>query len=298
MTSAFLVEPAPAKLNLFLHVVGRREDGYHLLETLFVFTEAGDELAVSAANSLSLTIQGAYAGVLTGETQDNLVLRAARALAEASGQMDPGSGKRWGAQLVLRKNLPVAAGLGGGSADAAAALRALNRLWGLNWPLDRLADIGGALGADIPACVYSRPMWGCGIGTELSPARLMEALPVVLVNPGVPLATPDVFRKYAATRQGFTAELDAHAALQPSLEWAAGLSNDLESAARACLPLLDDVRGALARQDGARLVRMAGSGPTWFAVFGNRAQARMAAARLREAQPGWWVAETTVKCSQ
>lgn len=292
MTSAFLAEPAPAKLNLFLHVVGRREDGYHLLETLFVFTEAGDELAVSAANSLSLTIQGAYAGVLNGETQDNLVLRAARALAEASGQ------KSAGAQLVLRKNLPVAAGLGGGSADAAAALRALNRLWGLNWPLDRLADIGGTLGADIPACVYSRPMWGRGIGTELSPARLMEALPVVLVNPGVPLATPDVFRKYAATGQGFTAELDAHAALQPSSEWAAGLANDLESAARTCLPLLDEVRGALVLQKGARLVRMAGSGPTWFAVFGDKAEAGVAAERLREAQPGWWVAETTVKCSQ
>ena len=293
MTSEFIVEPAPAKLNLFLHVVGRREDGYHLLETLFVFTEAGDELSVFAANELSLTIEGPYAGVLSGESQDNLVMRAARALADASAR------KTAGARLVLRKNLPVAAGLGGGSADAAAALRALNRLWGLNWPLDRLAEIGGTLGADIPACVFSQPMWGRGIGTELSPARLTEALPVVLVNPGVPLATPDVFRKYAATGQGFTAGLGAQTDLpQPSLAWAAGLANDLESAAMACLPLLDDVRDALACQDGARLVRMAGSGPTWFAVFGDRAQAGKAADRLCRSQPGWWVAETTVMCNQ
>ena len=293
MTSERLVEPASAKLNLFLHVVGRRADGYHLLETLFVFTEAGDELTVSHADELSLTIEGPYAGVLAGEAQDNLVLRAARALAEAAGLPTAG------ARLVLRKNLPVAAGLGGGSADAAAALRALNRLWALNWPLERLAEIGGRLGADIPACVYSQPMWGCGIGTDLSSTRLAEALPVVLVNPGVPLATPDVFRTNAAQRQKFTPEMGVgQIATQPSLDWIGALSNDLESAARACLPLLDEVRDALAGQDGVRLVRMAGSGPTWFAIFGNDAQAKTAADRLRQGQPGWWVAETTVTCGQ
>lgn len=293
MNSERLVEPAPAKLNLFLHVVGRRTDGYHLLETLFVFTEAGDELTVAHADGLSLVIEGAYAGVLAGEAQDNLVLRAARALAEAAGLRNAG------ARLVLKKNLPVAAGLGGGSADAAAALRALNRLWELHWPLERLAEIGGQLGADIPACVYSQPMWGQGIGTELFPTRLTEALPVVLANPGVPLATPDVFRKYAGMGQGFTAELSAHTtSLQPTLAWAAGLANDLEGAARACLPLLDDVRDTLARQDGVRLVRMAGSGPTWFAAFEDKAQAELAARALRQCRPNWWVAETTVLCGQ
>lgn len=293
MTSAILVEPAPAKLNLFLHVVGRREDGYHLLETLFVFTEAGDELTASAADSLLLTIEGPYAGALAGEAQDNLVLRAARALAEAAGLQNAG------ARLVLRKNLPVAAGLGGGSADAAAALRALNQLWVLNWSLEQLAEIGAGLGADIPACVYSQPMWGRGIGTELIPTRLAEALPVMLVNPGLPLATPDVFRAYAALGREFSAELpEQDSSLQPSLAWAAGLANDLETAARLCLPLLEEVRDALLVHEGARLVRMAGSGPTWFAVFDNQAQAGLAAERLRRCHPDWWVAETTVKCGQ
>ncbi|HEY4545713.1 MAG TPA: 4-(cytidine 5'-diphospho)-2-C-methyl-D-erythritol kinase [Pedomonas sp.] len=292
MTAAILVEPAPAKLNLFLHVIGRREDGYHLLETLFVFTEAGDELTVSAADSLSLAIEGPYAGVLAGE-QDNLILRAARALADAAGLQNAG------ARLVLQKNLPVAAGLGGGSADAAATLRALNQLWRLNRSLEQLAEIGAGLGADIPACVYSKPMWGHGIGTELIPTRLTEALPVILVNPGLPLATPDVFRTYAELGREFSAELpEQDSSLQPSLAWAAGLANDLETAARLCLPLLEDVRDALLEQEGVRLVRMAGSGPTWFAVFDNQAQASLAAERLRRCRPDWWVAETTVKCGQ
>lgn len=291
MTFESLVEPAPAKLNLFLHVVGRRADGYHLLETLFAFTQAGDELSVDAASGLSLAIEGPYAGVLAGEAEDNLVLRAARALAQAAGCPDAG------ARMVLRKNLPVAAGLGGGSADAAAALRALNRLWGLNWPLERLAEIGGSLGADIPACVYSRPTWGRGIGTELIPTRLATPMPVVLVNPGVPLATPDVFRRHAAMGSGFSAALDEAAVPDaPTLDWAATLDNDLEDAAQACLPMLADVRAALAAQAGTRLVRMAGSGPTWFALFDDHAQAARAGALLRRSQPGWWVAETTVLC--
>ncbi|MGK2285754.1 4-(cytidine 5'-diphospho)-2-C-methyl-D-erythritol kinase [Pedomonas sp. V897] len=285
-----ITEPAPAKLNLFLHVVGRREDGYHLLETVFAFTEAGDTLEASPAGTLSLAIEGPYAGALAAES-DNLVLRAARALAGAAGLGAAG------ARLVLRKALPVAAGLGGGSADAAATLRALNRLWDLNWPLDRLAAIGGALGADIPACVYSRPMLGQGIGTDLSPLPLSESLPVVLVNPGVPLVTAHVFRAFAERRQGFSprlaaGSLPAHA----SLDWVSGLANDLEAAARACCPLLDAVESALRRQEGVRLVRMAGSGPTWFAVFGDGAQTQKAADRLQEEHPAWWVARSTVLC--
>lgn len=286
-----IVESAPAKLNLFLHVVGRREDGYHLLETLFAFTGAGDELAVEAAGDLSLAIEGPYAGVLAGEGRDNLVLRAAHALAHAAGLKDAG------ARMVLRKNLPVAAGLGGGSADAAAALRALNRLWSLDWPLERLAEIGSRLGADIPACVYSRPCLGRGIGTDLTLTTLVAPIPAVLVNPGVPLATPDVFRAFAAMRQGFSYPLDEQGILAaPSLEWVEGLRNDLEGAARACLPLLDAVQAALGGQEGARLVRMAGSGPTWFALFDDAGQAAQAASALRRGQPDWWVAETTVLC--
>lgn len=293
MTAEFFVEPAPAKLNLFLHIVGRRPDGYHLLETLFVFTEAGDEVTAAAADTLSLTIEGPFADALAGEAQDNLVLRAARALAQAAGLQNAG------AHLVLRKNLPVAAGMGGGSADAAAALRALNRLWGLNWPLDRLAEIGGRLGADIPACVYSQPQWGSGIGTELEPAQLEAALPVVLVNPGVPLATPDVFRTFAARGQAFSVALDpATRPARPSLAWIGGLANDLEAPARACLPLLDDVRDGLSRLEGVQMVRMAGSGPTWFALFRSREQGDRAAQVLRQRRPGWWVTATAVMCGE
>lgn len=294
MTSDVFVEPALAKLNLFLHVTGRREDGYHLLETLFAFTSVGDELTVAAAEDLSLAIEGPYAGALAGDAEnENLVLRAAPALADAAGL------KNAGARLILRKNLPVAAGLGGGSADAAAALRALNRLWGLDWPLARLAEIGSRLGADIPACVYSQPCFGRGIGTDLTLTELAAPLPAVLVNPGVPLATPDVFRRFAAAGQGFSRRLEAQGIPSAaSVEWVAGLANDLEGAARACLPLLDAVQGALAGQAGARLVRMAGSGPTWFALFDTVEQAGQAATALRRNQPGWWVVETMVLCGQ
>lgn len=294
MTSDVLVEPAPAKLNLFLHVVGRREDGYHLLETLFAFTKAGDELTVAAAEGLSLAIEGQHAGALADDAEDeNLVLRAARALADAAGLQGAG------ARLILRKTLPVAAGLGGGSADAAAALRALNRLWKLDWPLVRLAEVGGRLGADIPACVYSRPCFGRGIGTDLTLTELAAPLPAVLVNPGVPLATLDVFRKFAVTGQGFSRPLDVQGIpAVASLDWVAELANDLEGPARACLPLLQAVQAALAGQAGARLVRMAGSGPTWFALFDTAEQAGQAATALRRSQPGWWVVETMVLCGQ
>lgn len=278
-----IVETACAKLNLMLHVVGRRDDGYHLLESLFAFTRFGDVLTIEAADSLSLTIQGPFAPTLATSADDNLVVRAARRLAEAAGR--PAAG----AAIRLDKRIPVAAGLGGGSADAAAALRGLNRLWGLGWSRERLAALAGALGADIPACVHSRPMWGTGVGDILRPARLAwSSLPVLLANPRWPLATPGVFKAFREAALPFSAPLPGggEAVTVAAL---AGWRNDLESAAHVCAPEVLALGHALARQPGVRLARMAGSGPSWFAVFDGGDDLARACDALSATHPGWWL---------
>lgn len=282
-----IVEQAPAKLNLFLHVVGRRPDGYHLLETLFVFVSVGDELIVEPGEGLQLSIEGPYAGRLAAEP-DNLVLRAGKALAQAAG-LD-----RARARISLRKNLPIAAGLGGGSADAAAALRALNRLWALDWTLAQLADVAAELGADVPACVHSRPAIGRGTGTELEFVELAGEAFVVLVNPGVPLSTAEVFRQLHCSDQPLRPELGGSMPKVPSVEWAAAQTNDLQAAARACCPPMAQMADELKSLPGAMMIRMAGSGPTWFAVFPSRAAAEASAAELRCRYPQWWIAEAQI----
>lgn len=272
-----LREAAPAKVNLFLHVTGRRADGYHLLDSLAVFGPAADTLAAQPAPALSLELEGPFGTTLSAEP-DNLVLRAARALAAATGHAG-------GAAMTLGKHLPVASGIGGGSADAAAALRLLNRLWNTRLDEAALATLAAPLGADIPVCIASRPARMQGIGERILAAPTLPECGLLLVNPGVPLATPDVFR---ARRGGFSAEAALPRAWPDAAAMAADLrrlGNDLEAPARSLCPVIGEVLRALAAAPGCLLARMSGSGATCFGLFSTPAEAAIAAGRMpRE----WW----------
>lgn len=273
---------APAKLNLYLHVVGRRADGYHLLDTLFAFVGCGDVVEAAPAATLSLAVDGPFARALAAD-EDNLVLRAARAL-------DAGAGR--GARLRLVKNLPVASGIGGGSADAAASLIALARLWGLEAPTPRLEAIAASLGADVPACLRCTPSFGGGTGTELVDAPSLPPCGIVMINPGFALSTPEVF---ARRRGAFSAAARFAAASRDAGEFAAMLRarrNDLAPGAIERAPEIAAVLVALERSAGCLLARMSGSGATCFGLYADAAAAAAAATRLGAAQPGWWIAAT------
>ena len=270
-------EAAPAKVNLYLHVTGRRADGYHLLDSLVVFGAAADALEAAPAAGLSLALEGPFAAGLQAEA-DNLVLRAARALAAEAGISAQ-------AALRLGKHLPVASGIGGGSADAAAALRLLDRLWGLGLPAARLASIGERLGADVPVCLASRPRRMQGVGEVLLPAPALPDCGLLLVNPGEALSTPAVFR---ARGPGFTPAATLPAGWADAAAMARDLGllrNDLEAAAIACCPPVAEVLAALRGLPGCLLGRMSGSGATCFGIFATPAEARAAAAAL---PAGWW----------
>jgi 4-diphosphocytidyl-2-C-methyl-D-erythritol kinase len=276
---------APAKVNLTLHVTGRRADGYHELDSLVAFADIGDRLHVMPAADLSLTVAGPQAGNLAALGEDNLVLRAARHLAARAGVAA-------GARLHLEKNLPVAAGLGGGSSDAAAALKALAALWRL--PAESAAQVAPVLGADVPVCLYGRPAWVGGIGERISPAPDFPAAGILLANPRVALPTARVF----AARCGAFSE---PARFAPMPADASGLAaalmsrrNDLSEAAIGLAPAIGAVLARLAALPGALLARMSGSGATCFALFADRAAAARASALLAAAEPGWWCAAGTL----
>lgn len=271
-------EAAPAKVNLYLHVTGRRADGYHLLDSLVVFAGAGDRLRLEPAGALSLSLEGSEGAALAAEP-DNLVLRAARLLAGAAGI--PAIGR-----LRLEKNLPAASGIGGGSADAAAALRLLDRAWGLGTAPEALADLAARLGADVPVCLECCATRMQGVGEILAGAPVMpEACGIVLANPRLPLPTPAVFR----ARQGdFTPAATLPAGWADAAAMARSLAacrNDLEEAAISLCPAVAEVLAALAALPGCLLARMSGSGATCFALFPNAEMAESAAAMLPDA---WW----------
>ncbi len=256
-------------------MTGRRADGYHLLDSLVVFPRIGDRIEAETAAGLSLSLTGPFAHGL-GTGADNLALRAA-ALIRPPGR---------GAAMRLTKALPVAAGLGGGSADAAAALRLLGRLWGVGLPA--AADVL-ALGADVPACVAARPARMRGIGEDLAPLDLPPFW-IVLVNPGVPVATGAVFGGLASRDNAPMNEPPAAFAGAADLFfWLAGQRNDLEPPAQAIAPPVDAALAALWSRDGCALARMSGSGATCFGLFDNPAQAFAAADALRRAEPAWWI---------
>jgi 4-diphosphocytidyl-2-C-methyl-D-erythritol kinase len=274
---------AAAKVNLYLHVTGQRSDGYHLLDSLVAFADIGDRLTAEPAAALSLEISGPEVGSLPSTTDDNLVLRAARLLADHTGIAI-------GAALRLEKNLPVAAGIGGGSSDAAAALLALRELWRVSIGDEALRDLGAGLGADIPACLYGRAVWVGGIGERLAPAMTLPDAGILLANPRKELPTAAVF----ASRRGPFSEAGR---FEPMLRDPAGLAqalalnrNDLTDAAIGLVPEIGTVLARLGRLPGALLARMSGSGATCFALFADRDAAERARARLAAAAPFWWCA--------
>ena len=259
-----------AKVNLALHVRAREPDGYHRIETLFAFAEDGDRLTAAEGEGLSLELTGPFAAALAGAS-DNLVLRAAEALRRRCGVAR-------GAALLLDKRLPVASGIGGGSADAAAALRLLNRFWGLDAGEDLLLVIARGLGADVPACLASVTVRGEGRGDRLVPAdgAALSGTPLLLVNPGVPVSTPAVFRAWDGIDRG------------PLGDDAFSGRNDLEAPAAQLVPEIEEVLGLLGQQPGVRIARMSGSGATCFALFESDAHRDWADASVAAAQPHWW----------
>jgi 4-diphosphocytidyl-2-C-methyl-D-erythritol kinase len=272
---------APAKINLFLHVGEKRASGYHALQSLMAFADVGDELAIEPASDLSLSIEGPFAGALTGEA-DNIVLKAARALAQKAGVAA-------NANITLTKNLPVASGLGGGSTDAAAALRGLCKLWRVNLTEADLQSIAISLGSDVPVCLKGRPCWVEGAGEKLTVIPIFPLLHVVLVNPGVAVSTAEAYRT-AQTKSGTGQEhsatfRDANA-LIAFLET---VHNDLEEPAFRLAPIVHDVINALCEEQATLLARMSGSGATCFGLYGSADAAREVAAKISKAHPGWWV---------
>ena len=287
-------EPAPAKINLALHVGGRRADGYHALETLVVFADLADHVTVRRADDASATtldIVGPFANLVANTTAptDNLVLRAAAALVGLSpGRPMPSL------RISLAKHIPVAAGLGGGSADAAATLRLLNRIGSLALAPEQLSAIGLTLGADVPMCLASRPLVARGIGEVITPVIGIPPLALVLANPGIHVPTGAVF---AALPQGERAPLPPLPARFVSVTdlvtWLLQTRNDLTEPARAAARVAVAAVEALGDDPECLLARMSGSGATAFGIFADSAAAERAAERLRATRPGWWVCGST-----
>lgn len=272
-----LTETAYAKLNLALHVRRRRADGYHELETLFAFLDDGDRLTVEPAAELSLAVTGPFAAGLSAGA-DNLVLRAAGLLAQRNGITA-------GAAFTLDKRLPVAAGIGGGSADGAAALRLAARLWGIGFDQLRPGDVAAELGADVPACIASQTCLGTGVGERLQPVdgADLARVAVLLVNPRVACPTGAVFKAWDGIDRG---------PLDPA-DWLHG-RNDLEAPAIAQHPEIADVLAAL-HETRPRLARMSGSGATCLALFDSAADCGRAAAGLAKAHPHWWLMQGSLR---
>lgn len=264
---------APAKINLSLHVTGRREDGYHLLDSLVVFADVGDQIRAACADDLCLTVDGPMAS-LVPVGPDNLVLRAAALFRPPVG-----------AAITLTKTLPAAAGLGGGSSDAAACLRALCKISGRPMPGK---DMQLALGADVPACVAAHPLRMQGIGEQITQWPALPPLWVVLVNPGVSVSTPDVFRSLDCRQNQPMQTPPQDAQIDTFLSWLRAQRNDMQAAACRIEPGITDVLAELAKTPGCALARMSGSGATCFGLFTDANSASQAEASISADHAGWW----------
>jgi 4-diphosphocytidyl-2-C-methyl-D-erythritol kinase len=281
-------EPAPAKVNLSLRVLGRRPDGYHELESLVVFAGFGDRLTLHPGEAFALTVTGPFAAALDS---DNLVATAVRRAQAADPHLRIGA-------FHLEKNLPVAAGLGGGSSDAAAALRALRRANPGSATTFDWTALATVLGADVPVCLAGRPALMCGIGERLDFVAPLPEACMVLVNPRLPLGAGEVFHALGAGPVPASAVSRApplaFAGFDDLVAYLQASTNDLEGPAKVLCPGIARVEAALAAQPAARLVRMSGSGPTCFALFSSRTEADAAAAAIAQHEPGWWVVATEI----
>jgi len=285
-----LIEEGRAKVNLSLRVIGRRADGYHDLESVVAFADCADRLTLEPGGELRLATTGPLA-TACGEMSDNLVFKAAKLLADAIPNLKLGA-------FALDKVLPVAAGIGGGSADAAAALRLLARLNNLSLDDPRLQKVALATGADVPVCLFSRACDMTGVGEQLLPLAL-PSMPCVMVNPRVPVATKDVFRELGLRNGellvGATDVLEAPAwpekggSIADWVEILETVPNDLEAPALSIEPVIGDVLDKLRSSAGVKLARMSGSGATCFAIYGAPAEAHAAAEKIRRDHPDWWV---------
>ena len=281
-----LIEKAPAKINLTLRVLGRREDGYHELESLVAFADLADKVELEPGEGATLEIAGPYAAAC-GTIADNLVLKAHAALRERVPGLKAG-------QFLLDKQLPVAAGIGGGSADAAAALRLLARANDIPRGDERLSSAALATGADVPVCLGLTARVMQGVGDRLSTPVALPELPAVLVNPGVPLATRAVFTAFAGSQGSANPLKNLPRARDAMIEFLIGHGNDLTQAAIACAPVVSEVLIALRALPGIQLVRMSGSGSTCFGLFRSPGEAQAAAKRLAAERREWWVRPTVL----
>ena len=282
---ATLLEKAHAKINLTLRVLGRRADGYHEIESLLAFADVVDLLTLQPGGEETLEVNGPFARN-SGAVADNLVLKALVAVRNHVTALKAG-------RFLLEKNIPVAAGLGGGSADAAAALRLIARTNGMALDDPRLTAAARAVGADVPVCLESRPRIMRGVGELLSMPIDLPPLPAVLVNPLVPVATRDVFSRFAGVQSG----RDLADVPQESgylIEFLKLHDNDLTPAACACAPVVGEVLGALHALPGVSFARMSGSGPTCFALFATQNEAQTAAQKLRDKGKNWWIQSATI----
>lgn len=280
-----LSEPAPAKINLALHVTGKRADGYHLLHSLVVFAKIGDVVhATSSPAGLTLKLEGPFAAALDPGS-NNLVLRAAQALRL-------GAGIRAGATLRLEKNLPIGSGLGGGSADAAASLRLLSRLWNIALPEEEMHNIALELGADVPMCLASKSCLAGGIGEILESAPPLPPFALILVHPGIPTFTADIYRNFARPFSPLLPRLRPLRTIEEFAAWLAPTRNDLQFPAMALAPEIAQAQDALSSQPGCLLARMSGSGSTCFGIFDSVNRARRAHEAIRLGHPGWWCVVT------
>jgi len=274
---------APAKINLALHVTGRRADGFHELDTIAVFGDFGDRLSVSPASELSIEVEGPFAGHAPAD-DGNLAMRAARALAAA----DANSGMR-GARLRLRKEIPAGAGFGGGSTDAAAALRLLDELWGLGATDGALAEIAAAIGADVPMCLAGKTLRARGRGERITPIEAWPALPLVLVWPGIQVSTAAVFAALDRRENSPLPEPPGARTAGDVARYLEGCRNDLEAPALAIAPAIGTALERLRSTPGCLLARMSGSGSGCFAIYRTMTEAADAARQLRIQEHGWWI---------
>lgn len=284
-------EAAPAKINLALHVTGQRADGYHLLDSIVAFASHGDRLSFSSAERDSFSLDGRFGPLLSGKAEGkdgNLVLKARDLLRDALTAQGRTTGP---VAIELEKNLPVASGIGGGSADAAATLRGLLRFWQASLSPEMLSEIALKLGADVPMCLESRPLRARGIGEQIDMLDTMPGFALVLANPLKAVSTPDIFRRLTDKDHPAIDEPPANGDRGAWIRFLAGQRNDLEAPARALLPEISEISDML-RNAGARLVRMSGSGATCFGIFDDRAHADAAERQLSRLQPDWYFQAT------